>query len=99
MGFFSTLFGSAGDAYSSEARLLSEHEIKLLVSRSQIQTLTNEEEALVEHAIAGRRKGDGMISLRQIDEALRKLESAKKISKHDRLNILKVFKDNFVSPV
>ncbi|MBT3539425.1 hypothetical protein HOF40_04060 [Candidatus Parcubacteria bacterium] len=98
MGFFSFLFGTGT---SSTAKLdLSEHqvskqEIERLVSRMKIKSLDAGEEKLIERIIEKRRLGDGKISLRHIDEALRKLEFQKKISQYDRKGVMKVFTEYF----
>ena len=97
MGFLNSLFGTSSDKHSQEERSLSGIKIKELVSTYKVRSLNAKEEALVEQSIIDRRKGDGKISLRQIDEALRKLENTYKISEHDRKGIMSVFKKYFSS--
>jgi hypothetical protein len=95
MGFFQNIFGTSGSAYAQDERPLSIQKIKELVSRYRLRSLDVREEAAIERALSDRRKGDGKISLRQIDEALAKLEHAYKISKQDRKGMMKIFQDEF----
>ncbi|GEM_PF-2256127 len=99
MSFFSYLFGSSSDRYSDQQKTLSEQTIQDIVSRSLVNTLSKQEELVVERAIATARKGNGKISLRQIDETLRRLQHAKdpnqRISEHDRRKLMKVFENYY----
>jgi len=97
MGFFSFLFGtgSANTSLSQKEHYLSKQEIQQLVSRVKVRTLDSGEEVLVEDVIDRRRRGDGKISLYQIDEALRTLQNQNKISKFDRQGLMRVFGEYF----
>ena len=90
MGFFSSLFSSARQ-YSNQERQLSADRIRVLVSRIKVRTLDTSEERLVEEEIIKRRRGDGKISLHQIDEVLQTLQNKNKISEFDRKGLMKVF--------
>ena len=100
MGFFSYLFGTGSSSsykLDNSEHQISKIEIERLVSRMKIKSLDINEEKLIEHIIEKRRLGDGKISLRQIDEVLRKLEYQKKISQYDRKGVVKVFSEFFES--
>lgn len=104
MGFFSYLLGTGADkpAQKSTVSTKTEHavtadKIRQLVSRVKIQSLDQTEEKLVEEAIIARRRGDGKISLEQIDELLRKLKNQNKISDVDRRGLVRVFQQYFES--
>lgn len=94
MGFFSFFFGSSS-RLSAVERPLSEIEIKRLVSSARVRSLSQNEMLAVEQAVIARRRGDGKISLRQIDEVLRSLQNQGRISKVDRKGVLRVFADYF----
>lgn len=91
MGIFNDIFGGTGSRYSQNERQLSAEEIRSMVSRYRTQSLDAKEETLIEDALIRRRKGNGKISLRQVDEVLRSLEGKKKISQHDRSAIMRIF--------
>ncbi|MBI2437062.1 MAG: hypothetical protein HYV41_04970 [Candidatus Magasanikbacteria bacterium] len=94
MGFFSYLFGTGEYAQSKLSKVeqyLSKQEIQKLVSEYKTKSLSSSEEAIIEKVIELRRKGDGKISLWQIDEVLKKLVAQKSISKYDREGVMKVF--------
>lgn len=95
MGFFSMLFGSSASKLPQDEHQLSKDQIKKLVSQYNVRSLDAAEERLIEETIIARRRGDGKISLRQIDEALRKLKNNYKISDTDRKGIMKVFTEYF----
>ncbi|KKW42240.1 MAG: hypothetical protein UY92_C0009G0044 [Candidatus Magasanikbacteria bacterium GW2011_GWA2_56_11] len=65
--------------------------MRQLVSGTLIGTLESSEEKAVEEAILARRFGDGKISLRQIDEVLRRLQDQNRISPNDRRSLMRVF--------
>lgn len=94
MSLFSALFGS-GSSYSTVQKSLSREQIRHIVSRSRIQTLSAQEEAAIEEAIDKRRLGDGRISVAQIDEVLGKLEQTGTISINDRKSVIKAFQGHF----
>lgn len=89
MSFLDIFLGLKG--YSSYQFLLSREEIDDLLSRSNIPSLTRDEEHTVEESLDKRRLGDGRISMQQIDETLRHLENQGKISINDRESLLKIF--------
>lgn len=91
------LFGSPGGKYSPKERPISIEQIKTVVSRSRIQSLDGDEEKLIEQVIEKRRRGDGKISMRQIDEVLRKLVADHAISPFDREGVIKAFEQFFGS--
>lgn len=95
MGLLDFIFGSPGRQYSGEEHYLSEIDIRRLVSRVQVKSLSQGEESLVENAILKRRRGDGRISLRQIDEILRKLKRQKKISEFDYQGLMRTWEQYF----
>jgi hypothetical protein len=95
MGFFSTLFGSASSVYDQHERAITKEQIQQLVSRYKTRSLDAAEEQLIEETLIKRRKNDGKISLRQIDEVLRKLEGQYKISEYDRKGIIDIFQKYF----
>ncbi len=88
MGLF---FGSSSDKYSQHEYPLAELEIRKLVSHENVMSLKHEEQMLVEHEITRARMGDGKISLRKIDEILRRLMNTNKISKVDKKALIKLF--------
>ncbi|MBD3310904.1 MAG: hypothetical protein GF349_00190 [Candidatus Magasanikbacteria bacterium] len=90
MSILSLLFGSSSK-YPQTEKQLSIDKIKELVSQTKVKTLNHLEETLVEKAIIERRRGDGRISLRQIDEVLTRLKKQNKISKIDKGNLMSVF--------
>lgn len=96
---FSGLFRSSSMKYSPKQRTLSVEEIKRLVSRLNVNTLREKEAEMVEDAVTKARLGDGMISLRQIHEVLKKLRytgvDGLKISDQDRRGLMKVFEEHF----
>lgn len=95
MSLLNSVFGTASGNYSQEEKALTEIQIKKLVSRSQVKTLSQNEEAIVEEALSARCRGDGKISLRQIYEVLTKLKNQNKISSQDRQGLMKVFEEYF----
>lgn len=100
MGFFGFLFGTGeykSNKLSKVEHYLSKEEIKKLVSEYKIKTLTQNEEDILERSIELRRKGDGKISLWQIDEVLKKLVAQKCISIYDRQHLIKVFVEYYVT--
>jgi len=98
MGFFSYLFGTGSSSsykLDNTEHQLSAYDIARLVTPVHIQSLDRAQEKLVQQAIEQRRLGDGKISLRQIDEILRRLQYQKKISEYDRKGVVKVFQEFF----
>ena len=95
MSFFGELFGSSSSKYSKKEYQLSSEKIKELVSRVKVRSLDQKEEGLVEQTIVSRRRGDGKISLFQIDEALVKLREHHTISPTDKNGLMRVFGDYF----
>ena len=91
MGLFGSLFGSPSAKYSQKEYPLSEIKIKELVSQIKVNSLSSAEERVVEQAIVRGRLGDGKISIRKIDEILRKLVNTRKISIHDKKGLMRVF--------
>ena len=76
------------------------HLFERLVSTSRIGSLDNVHQAeVIREAIIQRRGGGGKISIKQIDEILRKLENSKeshaRISEFDRKGVLKQFEEFF----
>lgn len=95
MGMFSSLFGSPSDKYSQIERPLSELKIRELVSKSKVISLSQAEEALVEQTLIKARMGNGKISMRKIDQILRKLMNTHKISLQDKQGLIKVFNRHY----
>lgn len=96
MGFFDILFGSSSSSgYDKREQPVTKEQIQMLVSRAKTRSLDATEERLIEETIIKRRKGNGKISLRQIDEALGNLEGRGKISAYDRKGVRRVFKTYF----
>ena len=95
MGIFDSIFGKT-HTWSPVEKLVSRQEIRQIVSHFKIPSLTKEEEGIIEGAIDTRRRGDGTISLRQIDETLRQLRRERKLSSDvDRVSVMKVFEKYF----
>ncbi len=92
MGFWSFLFGTASDQYSSQPRALSELDVHHLVSRAHLVTLTAEEQHLISESILQTRGSDGFVSMRQIDQTLQHLVTQGKISKNDHWAVRDAFK-------
>lgn len=67
----------------------------MLVSRTRVETLAEDEKIIVQRMIARRRFNDGRISLRQIDEALRALRRERRISENDHRELMQVFTEHF----
>ena len=95
MGIFTAIFESNSSKYSNNEQYLSAIQIKQLVSRVKVKSLSHSEESLVEQTIIARRRGDGKISLHQIDEVLRKLKHTNKISNSDWKGLMRVFSGHF----
>ena len=95
MSLFTSLFGSPSPSMPQAEHYLTRVEIARLVSRTRIKSLSSNEEHIVEQSLEQRRGSDGKISLRQIDEVLRKLKNQYKISETDRKGLMKVFKEYF----
>lgn len=95
MGFISDIFGSTADKYSKTEHSLTTDQIKALVSKVKVRSLTTTEEKLVESVLCQRRRGDGKISLQQVYESLTKLKNQHKISVADRDGLMKVFEEYF----
>jgi len=88
------LFGRA-KTYSQVQKPLPKEVILRLISRSSINTLDKAEEIEVEQAILSARKGDGKISLNEIDTLLRKMARDNRISENDRLALTRVCVEYF----
>jgi len=95
MGLFSSMFGSPSAKYSQTEHALSELKIRELVSRVRINSLSKGEEEIVERTLIAGRLGDGKISLRRIDEILRKLVNTNNISIYDKKALIKIFEDYY----
>ena len=89
------LLGYGQSPFSSVQHALSRADIRTLVSRTAVRTLSAHEETAIEEAIDRARKGDGRISLHQIDAALRTLERTHTISVNDRNGIMQQFEKYF----
>ncbi len=92
--FFDVLVGK-DSRHSSVQKFLSRRDICKIVSRNKIISLSLEEEKLVEEAIIKRRKGDGKISMQQVEEMLINLKNERKISETDYKALIKLFLDYF----
>jgi hypothetical protein len=77
--------------YLQKEKPISVIQIRNLVSRFKIRSLDKDEERLVEELLIARRRGDGKISLRQVEDVLRKLRNQNKISRTDEKGLMKVF--------
>lgn len=95
MGLLGFIFGSGSGQLSSQSRTLTEEEVRDLVSQTRIGTLTATEQKLVHETILHARGNDGFVSLRQIDLALQRLVTQKKISKNDHWAVRDAFKHFF----
>ena len=89
MGLFNSTTGGERDSHQ-----LSSEVIRKLVNRNKVNTLSQEEEGLVEEALINRRMG-GKISLWMIKDELTKLENKGKISRFDKEGLSHVFQDYF----
>lgn len=89
MSFFST------NKYSTKEHYLSKEEIGRLVSVSQVKSLSQSEERVVEGLLETRRGADGKISLAQINEVLIKLKNQNQISKYDKEGLMRIFESHF----
>ncbi|MEK7084175.1 MAG: hypothetical protein AAB932_03010 [Patescibacteria group bacterium] len=95
MGILDNLFGGGGKHYSHSPHSLNREEIRRLISRERVRTLSEHEEQAVEDAIDSARHGDGHISMKQIYETLKKLEREHRISSNDRKGLMQVFEEHF----
>jgi len=95
MGIFGSFFGSSSDKYSQKEHPLPEIKIRELVSRIKVRSMDQGEENLVEEEIIKARLGDGKISLRKIDEILRRLVNTNKISITDKKSLIHIFSDYY----
>lgn len=95
MGLFNDMLSSSSSKYSQKEYPLSEIEIKKLVPRGKISSLSQREEETVEQALINRRRGDGKISLRQVHEVLTQLKNQNRISGNDKASLMKIFIDHF----
>ena len=95
MGWFDFVFGSGSKQPSSQSRAISEDEVRDLVSRARITTLTATEQRDIQETILQVRGGDCFVSLYQIDQALQRLVSQGKFSKNDHWGVRDAFKHFF----
>lgn len=95
MGLLKFLFSNNSSSYSDVEHYLSSLEIKKMISNLHAKSLTDLEEQMVEDTIMARRGGDGKISMRQIDKALRELKQKNKISEIDRKALTNLFINYF----
>ncbi|PIT88444.1 MAG: hypothetical protein COU29_01520 [Candidatus Magasanikbacteria bacterium CG10_big_fil_rev_8_21_14_0_10_36_32] len=95
MSFFSVFFGGSAGKYSNQEKIINEQEIHRLFNSIHLPNVSENEENTVEKAVLLARHSDGKISLRKIFETLRYLEKSKKISKNDRIKLMKVFENYF----
>ncbi len=94
MSWFSAIFGSAPP--SGKAQSITTDDIRMVVSRARIPSLSQKEEAAVEAALCKRTQGSGKLSLWQIDDTLRALRQQGILSSDvDRDHIQKAFKQYF----
>ncbi|NCO04941.1 MAG: hypothetical protein GW939_02225 [Candidatus Magasanikbacteria bacterium] len=85
------LFGDKQKTFDKTQYPCAIAEIQKVVSQTNVRTLSKEEITLVESTIDQTRKGDGKISMAQIEEALRKLKNTHKISKSDYQGLMQMF--------
>lgn len=88
MGLFDSLFGK-NKTYSQVQKPLSKEVILRLISRTRINTLDSHEETEVEQALLAARKGDGKISLYEIEKLLHTMARDNRISENDRLALMR----------
>lgn len=94
MSWMSAIFGSAPPSGVSHS--ITREEIRMVVSRLRIQSLSEKEEHDVEEALYTRTHGTGKLSLAQIDDTLRILRNTGVLSSDvDRTHIQKAFKHFF----
>jgi len=95
MGILSDMFGM-GKTYSSKPKQITSSTIQSLVSKGNVRSVDYKEEPVIEAALIAARNG-GALSMQNVYKTLQKLEANKKISKHDRQGIMKVFQTYFNS--
>lgn len=94
MSLIGDLFGY-GSGQSIDQQSLSLQEIRSVVSRSQAPTVTAQEQKDIQEAIDKARRGNGKISMKQIEDALNKLRQKGKISIHDQNRVVTLFERHF----
>lgn len=96
MSLFPSFFGGSSAKYSRQEHTLTEQEVKRLFRSIRLSTVSENEEDVVESAVLSARHSDGKISLRKIFKTLKWLQNTKKISRNDRIALMKVFENYFV---
>ena len=94
MSFFSTLFG-ASVKYSRVEHPLTTEQVRHIMWSIHLPHINQENERAVSDAILARRHGDGKISLQQIYETLRQMETRRVITLPDRKSFMDAFKKHF----
>lgn len=90
------LFSSPADKYSQERQRVSDFDLKRIVSCVRIDTLSQNEESLVEQTLlTKKRKQNGEISLGDIYTVLHGLRMKNAISINDEKQLLKQFEKYF----
>ena len=95
MSLFSAFFGGNAGKYSNQEKIITEQEIHRLFNSIQLPNISENEENAAERAVLAARHVDGKISLRKIFETLKWLQNTKKITKNDRIRLMKVFENYF----
>ncbi len=95
MSFFSAFFGGNAAKYSNQEKIVTEMEMRRLFNSVRLPNVSENEESAAEHAVLAARHVDGKISLRKIFETLKWLQNTKKITKNDRMSLMKVFEGYF----
>lgn len=95
MSIFSAFFGGNAGKYSNQEKIITEQEMRRLFNSIHLPNVSENEESVAEHAVLAARHVDGKISLRKIFETLKWLENTKKITKNDRMSLMKVFEGYF----
>ena len=88
-------FFRASSKYSDQEFYIPKNKIKALVSKGKVSSLDSENEKEVEEVIVGARDNAGKISLRRIDDELKRLVNKHKISEVDREGVMGIFKTLF----
>lgn len=90
------IFDSLADKYSTYLVSLPTTELRQLVSHHQIASLTKDEEAIVEEALEGAKRG-GRITMRRVYETLHSLRNKGQISPNDERALLAVFEERLTA--
>lgn len=94
MGIFSAIFGVEA-TLSQEKHSLTVREVRTIVSRVKTNTLSAQEEQIIEEAIIAGRDNFSKISLYRIDLILKELQQKNNISIHDRNGVFRQFQKHF----